>query len=75
MLHDNNRIYNNFISPIKLIFIGFFNINFSKDLQILTTSRHLVHFNLQISLGLTQIVFLAGGHATHNQVGNIYPSA
>jgi hypothetical protein len=44
---------------------------FSKDLQILTTSRHLIHFNLQIALGLTQIVFLAGGTATHNEVGNL----
>ncbi|XP_028391916.1 uncharacterized protein LOC114516589 [Dendronephthya gigantea] len=41
-----------------------------KDLQILTTSRHLVHLNLQIALGLTQIVFLAGGSATHDEVGN-----
>jgi hypothetical protein len=45
---------------------------FSKDLQILTTSRHLIHFNLQIALGLTQIVFLAGGTATHNEVGNLF---
>jgi hypothetical protein len=44
--------------------------HFSKDLQILTTSRHLVHFNLQIALGLTQIAFLAGGATTHMKVGN-----
>ena len=49
----------------------FSRVFFSKDLQILTTSRHLVHLNLQIALGLTQIVFLAGGKATHNEVGNI----
>jgi hypothetical protein len=45
-----------------------FFVNFSKDLQILTTSRHLVHLNLQIALGLTQIVFLAGGSATQEEV-------
>ncbi|XP_028392134.1 adhesion G-protein coupled receptor D1-like isoform X4 [Dendronephthya gigantea] len=39
-----------------------------KDLNILTTSRHLVHFNLQIALGLTQIVFLVGGTATEDEV-------
>ncbi|CAB4010866.1 adhesion G- coupled receptor D1-like [Paramuricea clavata] len=39
-----------------------------KDLQILTTSRHLVHLNLQIALGLTQIVFLAGGRARKDEV-------
>ncbi|XP_028391828.1 adhesion G-protein coupled receptor D1-like [Dendronephthya gigantea] len=39
-----------------------------KDLKILTTSRHLVHFNLQIALGLTQMIFLAGGVATQNKV-------
>ncbi|CAB4024627.1 adhesion G- coupled receptor D1-like isoform X2, partial [Paramuricea clavata] len=39
-----------------------------KDLQILTTSRHLVHLNLQIALGLTQLVFLAGGSATSNEI-------
>ena len=42
--------------------------NFSKDLRILTTSRHLVHFNLQIALGLTQIVFLVGGISKKDQV-------
>jgi hypothetical protein len=31
-------------------------------------SRHLVHFNLQIALGLTQIVFLAGGSAIRSKV-------
>ncbi|XP_028391826.1 adhesion G protein-coupled receptor E2-like isoform X2 [Dendronephthya gigantea] len=39
-----------------------------KDLKMLTTSRHLVHFNLQIALGLTQMIFLAGGVATQNKV-------
>ncbi|XP_028392137.1 adhesion G-protein coupled receptor D1-like isoform X2 [Dendronephthya gigantea] len=39
-----------------------------KDLKILTTSRHLVHFNLQIALGLTQIVFLVGMVATDDKV-------
>ena len=51
---------------------SFFFAHFSKDLQILTTTRHLVHFNLQIALGLTQIVFLAGGTASHKEVGNLY---
>ena len=51
---------------------SYFFAHFSKDLQILTTSRHLVHFNLQIALGLTQIVFLAGGTASHKEVGNLY---
>ena len=31
----------------------------------------MVHLNLQIALGLTQIVFLAGGSVTHNKVGNL----
>ncbi|CAB3997870.1 adhesion G- coupled receptor D1-like [Paramuricea clavata] len=39
-----------------------------KDLQILTTSRHLVHLNLQIALGLTQLVFLAGGSVTNDKI-------
>ena len=30
----------------------------------------MIHLNLQIALGMTQIVFLAGGSATHNEVGN-----
>ena len=47
-------------------------LNFSKDLQILTTSRLLVHFNLQVALGLTQIVFLAAGSAAHDEVVIFY---
>ena len=39
-----------------------------KDLLILTTARHLVHFNLQIALGLTQITFLVGGSTTDYKV-------
>ena len=57
-------------TAIQVILIVFFYINFSKDLKILTTSRHLVHFNLQMALGLTQIVFLVGGAAKHNEVSS-----
>ncbi|CAB4022920.1 adhesion G- coupled receptor D1-like [Paramuricea clavata] len=52
------------LSLAGLVFTCVVYIVLYKDLQILTTSRHLVHFNLQIALGLTQIVFLAGGSAT-----------
>jgi hypothetical protein len=31
----------------------------------------MVHLNLQIALGLTQLVFLAGGSVTNDKVGNL----
>ena len=56
------------LSLVALLFTCVVYVLLYKDLQILTTSRHLVHFNLQIALGLTQIVFLAGGTASHKEV-------
>ncbi|CAB4020038.1 adhesion G- coupled receptor D1-like, partial [Paramuricea clavata] len=71
---QSNKVALNYISYIGsalslagLLFTCIIYIVLYKDLQILTTSRHLVHFNLQIALGLTQIVFLAGGNATQNE--------
>ncbi|XP_028392244.1 uncharacterized protein LOC114516855 [Dendronephthya gigantea] len=56
------------LSLAGLIFSCIIYVVLYKDLRILTTSRHLVHFNLQIALGLTQIVFLVGGNSTKNEV-------
>ncbi|XP_028392074.1 adhesion G-protein coupled receptor D1-like [Dendronephthya gigantea] len=56
------------LSLVGLVLTCLIYIILHKDLQILTTSRHLVHLNLQIALGLTQIVFLAGGSATHDEI-------
>ncbi|XP_028392131.1 adhesion G-protein coupled receptor D1-like isoform X2 [Dendronephthya gigantea] len=56
------------LSLAALLFSCIIYVVLYKDLKILTTSRHLVHFNLQIALGLTQLVFLVGGVATENEV-------
>lgn len=48
--------------------LPFFFPNYSKDLQVLNSTRHVVHLNLQLSLGLTQIIFLSGAGKTDAKV-------
>ncbi|XP_028391995.1 uncharacterized protein LOC114516661 [Dendronephthya gigantea] len=56
------------LSLTGLVFSCVVYILLRKDLKILTTTRLLVHFNLLIALGLTQIGFLAGGRTTTDGV-------
>ncbi|XP_028391918.1 uncharacterized protein LOC114516590 [Dendronephthya gigantea] len=47
----------------SLVYIFLYN-----DIQVLSSSRQLVHFNLLVSLGGSQIVFLFGGNRSENEI-------
>ncbi|CAB3990906.1 adhesion G- coupled receptor D1-like [Paramuricea clavata] len=56
------------LSLTALLFTLLVHIFLYNDLQVLSSSRQLVHLNLQIALGGTQIVFLAGGKQSKDEI-------